>query len=489
MNAEPARLFDVKAGVAPAARQTVQPLRTLPQTSPTRIGAPREAVSPLERRRLRIYIIEMIADIWIIASCFSLVSLIYLGQVNNPTAILPMQLLLPIFLTISLYNGTYSIPSLSDWKRAAARVASAVLVAAALLNFLAFFVRMNTEFSRVVFTAGMVGSILLLVGFRYLVSRWIATRWDERAMKRLVIHAGGPDFDLPNSVQIRSEEQGLAPAIGDPDALDRLGRFVCDADQVIVSCRPADRIVWAEALKSAGVHGEVVSDTAHSIGAIGVVRREEAGISTLLVSRGTLGIRAQATKRAFDIVFASLALVLATPLLLLAALAILIEDGRPVVFKQRRIGSGNRFFQILKLRTMRKEREDADGDRSTERGDSRVTRVGRTLRRSSIDELPQLINVLAGEMSLVGPRPHALRSQAGDKLFWDVDQRYWQRHALRPGMTGLAQVRGLRGATDTESDLSNRLQSDLEYMHGWTLWRDVVILLRTIWEVLRARAY
>ena len=95
-----------------------------------------------------------------------------------------------------------------------------------------------------------------------------------------------------------------------------------------------------------------------------------------------------------------------------------------------------------------------------------MTRVGRFIRRTSIDELPQLVNVLRGEMSMVGPRPHALGSQAGDKLFWRIDQAYWRRHSLKPGLTGLAQIRGFRGATDEEADLQNRLDADLEYIRG-----------------------
>ena len=126
---------------------------------------------------------------------------------------------------------------------------------------------------------------------------------------------------------------------------------------------------------------------------------------------------------------------------------------------------------------------------STSRDDDRVTRVGRLIRRTSIDELPQLINVLKGEMAIVGPRPHALGSQAGDKLFWEVDGRYWERHALKPGLTGLAQVRGLRGATDREEDLSARLEADLEYLDGWSLWRDLRIVFSTIRVLSHDRAF
>jgi len=138
---------------------------------------------------------------------------------------------------------------------------------------------------------------------------------------------------------------------------------------------------------------------------------------------------------------------------------------------------------------MKVDRADRDGNRSTGKNDDRVTRVGKFLRRTSIDELPQLFNVLKGEMSLVGPRPHAIGSLAGDKLFWEVDQRYWQRHSLRPGLTGLAQIRGFRGATDLETDLTSRLQADLEYITGWTIWRDLRILLATTMVLWHDRAF
>lgn len=100
-----------------------------------------------------------------------------------------------------------------------------------------------------------------------------------------------------------------------------------------------------------------------------------------------------------------------------------------------------------------------------------------------------MFNVLRGDMSLVGPRPHAIGSQAGDKFFWEVDQRYWHRHSLRPGLTGLAQIRGFRGATDHETDLTSRLHADLEYIAGWTIWRDLRILLATTLVVVHHRAF
>jgi lipopolysaccharide/colanic/teichoic acid biosynthesis glycosyltransferase len=213
------------------------------------------------------------------------------------------------------------------------------------------------------------------------------------------------------------------------------------------------------------------------------------GHTTLVVSAGPLNFRQRATKRAFDLALTVPALLILLPVLLLIAVAIKLESRGPVFFRQPRVGHGNGLFEIFKFRTMRAERTDVNGNQSASRDDDRVTRVGRLLRRTSVDELPQLINVLLGSMSIVGPRPHALGSLAGDQLFWHVDERYWQRHALKPGITGLAQVRGHRGATHTREHLTSRLQADLEYMTGWSLWRDISIVLRTAKVLVHPDAY
>jgi polysaccharide biosynthesis protein PslA len=144
---------------------------------------------------------------------------------------------------------------------------------------------------------------------------------------------------------------------------------------------------------------------------------------------------------------------------------------------------------VLKFRSMRIEASDRAGNRSASRSDDRITRVGRLIRRTSLDELPQLINVVRGDMSIVGPRPHALASTAGEALFWELDSRYIHRHAIKPGMTGLAQVRGYRGATRSAEDLTNRLQADLEYLSGWTIWRDIRIIFRTFRVLTHSNAF
>jgi len=441
----------------------------------------------LERRRLRVYLLQMVVDIALLVGAIALVAFVYQGGVNLANALLGAQLLLPLFLTIAWHNGTYSLHSLTNWRSSSMRMIVAVLIAAALLNFVAFFAKMNQDFSRVVFVAGTTAAVVAMAGSRYAIEKWIRRRWGPSPINRLVIEAGGPPLRVQHAYRIDAAEHGLVPSLEDPHALDRLSRYLQNMDEVIVNCPLDQRGIWAKALKGSGVHGEVTSELVREIGVLGVIHREN--VSTLLVSTGPLGIRARITKRLFDLAAAGGALLLLSPVLLLAALAIKLEDGGPVFFHQRRLGRGNRFFWIYKLRTMRVEDGDADGKRSTGRADDRITRIGRFLRRTSIDELPQLLNVVKGEMSIVGPRPHALGSQAGDKLFWEVDTRYWQRHSLRPGITGLAQVRGFRGATDTEGDLSSRLQADLEYLAGWSIWRDIKISFATLRVMVHDRAY
>jgi putative colanic acid biosynthesis UDP-glucose lipid carrier transferase len=181
-------------------------------------------------------------------------------------------------------------------------------------------------------------------------------------------------------------------------------------------------------------------------------------------------------KRGLDICLSAAALVLLAPLLLLAAMAIFVETGGPILFRQQRTGRAGRVFRVLKFRTMT-VREDGDGVRQAQRGDARVTRVGRVLRKLSIDELPQLINVLRGEMSLVGPRPHALAHDGG---FARVAPTYAERFMARPGITGLAQVSGLRGETAGEASIILRTVADIRYIQTWSLMGDLRIMARTL---------
>ena len=193
-------------------------------------------------------------------------------------------------------------------------------------------------------------------------------------------------------------------------------------------------------------------------------------------------------KRGLDIAFAILLLLLHALPMMLVAVLIKLDSPGPVLFRQQRIGLHNRPFALLKFRTMRHDRSARDADlRQATPHDPRVTRIGALLRQTSWDELPQLFNVLRGEMSLVGPRPHAPGTCAGSTPFEQVTRRYAMRHRVRPGMTGLAQVRGWRGPTATHEQLLRRLASDLEYIEAWSLGMDMLILARTIGAVLGMR--
>ena len=201
---------------------------------------------------------------------------------------------------------------------------------------------------------------------------------------------------------------------------------------------------------------------------------------------GAMAGRDAAIKRATDIVLALAALaLLAVPMLLTAAIIRLTSRG-PAVFSQERIGLNGRPFRMLKFRTMRHQPK-AEPCRQATRHDPRVTWFGAFLRRTSFDEVPQFLNVLAGTMSVVGPRPHAPGTCVAGRPFETISSRYAYRHSVKPGVTGLAQVRGWRGETDTENKLIRRLESDLEYIATWSPGRDLLIIGRTIVEVLRMR--
>jgi Undecaprenyl-phosphate glucose phosphotransferase len=197
-----------------------------------------------------------------------------------------------------------------------------------------------------------------------------------------------------------------------------------------------------------------------------------------------------AKKKVFDLLLGSLLFLAFLPLLMLIALAIRLDSPGPVLFRQPRLGFNNRLFTCYKFRTMHHGMADLFGDRQATRGDPRVTRLGKWLRALSLDELPQLLNVLQGNMSLVGPRPHPPNTKAEDKLFTDVVAKYAFRHRVKPGITGWAQVNGWRGETKTIDQIENRVSCDLAYIENWSVWFDLRILMLTLTrEILSRNAF
>ncbi|HEV7372223.1 undecaprenyl-phosphate glucose phosphotransferase [Arenibaculum sp.] len=191
-------------------------------------------------------------------------------------------------------------------------------------------------------------------------------------------------------------------------------------------------------------------------------------------------------KRAEDAVLAVLMLAVCSPVLLLAAVAIKLDSPGPILFRQQRYGFNNRIIEVYKFRSMRHGGADRADVPQARRGDPRVTRVGAWLRRTSVDELPQLFNVLRNEMSLVGPRPHAVPHNI---LYGGLIAEYFERHKVKPGMTGWAQVNGLRGETDTVEKMERRVRHDLHYVDNWSIWFDLKILIRTVLVLMGRNVY
>jgi polysaccharide biosynthesis protein PslA len=187
-----------------------------------------------------------------------------------------------------------------------------------------------------------------------------------------------------------------------------------------------------------------------------------------------------AKKACFDYVVGAAALIILSPLLALLALGVRLDSEGPILFRQPRLGFNNRLFICYKFRTMYADMTDVMADRQTTRGDPRITRVGKWMRKLSLDELPQLLNVMNGTMSLVGPRPHAPNTKAADRLFAEVVQQYARRHRVKPGITGWAQVNGWRGETATVEQVENRVRCDLFYIDNWSVSFDLKIAFMTI---------
>ena len=181
----------------------------------------------------------------------------------------------------------------------------------------------------------------------------------------------------------------------------------------------------------------------------------------------------------FDKAVGLTALVLLAPVLLAVALAVKLDSRGPVLFRQKRYGFNNELIEVFKFRSMYTDQSDAAASRLVTRNDPRVTRVGRFLRRTSLDELPQLFNVINGSLSLVGPRPHALQAKAADRLYDEVVEGYFARHKVKPGITGWAQINGWRGETDTAEKIKKRVEFDLYYISNWSVFLDIYILAMT----------
>lgn len=462
-------------------------MHTPVQRLPLDARTDRPLAPSLERQRLQLSLILMVLDLLAIFASFLAAGALYIGEFPSETALVEAVLLSPLFLVFGVYGGLYKPDLIYNVRRAALTCAFILALSAGFLIFITFYAKTTTTFSRAVFTLGCSGMFCMAVAIRTAVKSIVTRTVGPSLQNTAIIDAGGPAIHMDHAFRIDAREHGISSNIQDPANLDRVGRYMHNMDRVIVSCPQEERDRWAPLLRAAGVQGEFVSDALRRLGGMRI--QTEPGFSTVVVSARPLPIEARITKRAMDLILSSAGVLLLSPVMLVTAILIKAEDGGPVLFRQRRMGRGNRFFEVYKFRSMRTEASDADAKKLTTRDDDRTTKVGRFIRRTSIDELPQLFNIWRGDMSLVGPRPHALGALAGAKLYWEVDGRYWNRHVLKPGLTGLAQVRGFRGNTEEEYQLADRLQADLEYIANWSLWLDIQILLKTAMVLVHDNAY
>lgn len=398
-----------------------------------------------------------------------------------------MAVALPIYIGMALGTMAYGGRALRNKGGSLSAALRAALFTFAILFLISYFFRVERQVSRLSLLCMMALTILMIALGRIALRAIIAKLWPTQVWRELLIVDGVATDPVPGIPMIDAAAIGLIPDLRDPAMFNRFAQMLHGIDRVTVMSKSENCQNWAMMLKGGNAHGEIVVDTIGRFGAIGLGKL--GNYDTVKVATGPLDVEQRLIKRAFDLALCIPIIVALAPVLVLVSIAIKLDSPGPVFFRQRRIGRNNAYFDIIKFRSMHVAQLDQHGAKSTQRQDKRVTRVGRLIRKTSIDELPQLFNVLGGSMSLVGPRPHALGSLAGDHLFWDVDERYWHRHVLKPGITGLAQVRGYRGSTLLREDLIKRLQADLEYASNWSLWRDVRILFMTFGVVVHHNSF
>ena len=403
----------------------------------------------------------------------------------------------------------YDITILSNAVRQIARIWSAWTLTFAMLMAFVFFAKLGEEFSRLWAASWYVSGMGALALFRIALS--LAVRnWTRlgRLTRRAVIVGGGPDgrkliraleasrdtniqiygvFDDRDEKRVSDRISGY-PKLGDIDQLIEFGRDK-RLDLLIITLPMSAEKRLLELYKKLWVLPVDIRLSAHTnklryrpraysyIGNVPFFDLQDKPIADWDF----------VLKWIFDKIVASLALVILSPVMALVALAVKLDSPGPVFFKQMRHGFNNELIKVYKFRSMYTELADGDAARLVTRDDDRVTRVGRFIRKTSLDELPQLFNVLTGGLSLVGPRPHALQAKAGDALYNDVVDGYFARHRVKPGITGWAQINGWRGETDTHEKLQHRVEHDLYYIENWSVLLDLYILAMTPFALMKTQ--
>jgi Undecaprenyl-phosphate glucose phosphotransferase len=371
----------------------------------------------------------------------------------------------------------------------------------AVLALAAFFLKVSSDFSRVWFGGWFVTGLVAMLALRLVIAR-LVRRWARNGAmeRRAVIVGGGREAEQLirsleaqpfNDIRIcgifddRDDRRSPPIVAGYPKlgTIPELIEFarIARIDMLIVSLPMTAETRVLSMLKKLWVLPVDIRLSAHSnrlrfrprsysyIGAVPMLDIFDKPINDW----------DSVAKRAFDIFFSAVGIFVLSPVMLAAAIAIRLESKGPVIFRQHRHGFNNEVIQVYKFRSMYVDQCDPTARKAVTKNDPRVTKVGRFIRKTSIDELPQFFNSLFGSLSLVGPRPHAVSAQSHDRLYNDVVDGYFARHRVKPGVTGWAQINGWRGEIDTDEKIRMRTEYDLFYIENWSLWFDLKILLLT----------
>jgi Undecaprenyl-phosphate glucose phosphotransferase len=371
----------------------------------------------------------------------------------------------------------------------------------ALLAIVGFAFKVSEDFSRLLFGLWFVVGLGLLLGLRLVMAR-IIRRWarNGRMERRALIVGGGKEAEgLIRSIERQPyndiricgifddrDDKRSPPIVAGYPKLGNIAELIEFAriariDMLIVSLPLTAESRVLSLLKKLWVlpvdirlsaHNNQLQFRPRSYSFIG-------SVPLLDILDKPINDWDSVAKRAFDIVFSLIGIILFSPVMLATAIAIKLDSKGPVIFKQKRHGFNNEEVEVYKFRSMYVEQSDPTAKKTVTKNDPRVTRVGRFIRKTSIDELPQFFNALFGSLSLVGPRPHAVAAQSHNLLYTEVVDGYFARHRVKPGVTGWAQINGWRGEMDTDEKIKMRTEYDLYYIENWSLWFDLKILLLT----------
>ncbi|TPI09203.1 undecaprenyl-phosphate glucose phosphotransferase [Mesorhizobium sp. B4-1-3] len=415
----------------------------------------------------------------------------------------PLAIAATSFLAVVLLDVTdsYQIAALM---RPLANFGRVLLVWAgsfALMALTAFAIKASEDYSRLLFGTWFVVGFVLVFGLRLVMSRLIR-RWarDGRMERRALIVGGGKaaeqlirsvekqpynDIRICGIFDDRNDKRSPPIVAGYPKlgTISELIEFarIARIDMLIVSLPLTAESRVLQLLKKLWVLPVDIRLSAHS-NALQFRPRAYSYIGSvpmLDIFDKPINDWDSVAKRAFDIVFSLVGIILFSPVMLATAIAIKLDSKGPVLFKQKRHGFNNEIIEVYKFRSMYADRSDPTAKQTVTKNDPRVTRVGRFIRKTSIDELPQFFNSLLGSLSLVGPRPHAIAAQSHNLLYNEVVDGYFARHKVKPGVTGWAQINGWRGEMDTNEKIRMRTEYDLYYIENWSMLFDLRILFLT----------